>query len=248
MLKSFSEFINESTVSPGEFIKDLTLKLIQKIRSFREESAEYSIFSGMEFRTPFEFDLKLELRKDANFSVDQDQHFKDLPWEKLNYDKKGYAIDANTRINSHDLHIPEIIVTLVVNPSAEPHLYTQLHARLLDILTHETNHLDQLGSNRHPFNANPTTGKTRDDAKKNFKYFLLPDEIESMVEGMYANANFSKKPLDQMFSEYLEPFVQTGYITHEQYAQVLETWVKFALERYPDAIFSKKVEKIVNSI
>jgi len=215
---------------------------------FREKSKKYSVFSGMEFREPFEFDLKLELRKDPQFDTDSDSHFKDLPWEKLNYDEKGYVIDANTRINHSDLSIPEIIITLVINPNKEPHLYTQLHARLLDILTHETNHLDQASSHRNPFSANPTTGETRDASKKNYKYFLLPDEIESMVEGMYANAKFSKKPLDQVFHEYLTPFVKTNYITGEQYAKVMETWIKFAIERYPDAIFSKNAEKIINSI
>jgi hypothetical protein len=55
-------------------------------------------------------------------------------------------------------------------------------------------------------------------------------------------------PLDYVFTDYLSTFVQSKYITPEEYSQVMQQWVKYALERYPDASFSKNVDKIVNSI
>jgi hypothetical protein len=119
---------------------------------------------------------------------------------------------------------------------------------LIDIVTHETNHLDQIGTQRDPFSANPSTKEERGDAKKSFKYFLLDDEIESMVEGMYARAQHKDIPLDYVFDDYLLPFIKSKYITPAEYEEVRSTWVKYALERYPDAVFSNKVDKIINSI
>jgi hypothetical protein len=249
MLKSFFQFINESQHSKQDFIKEVSLKLLSQIRGRSpEDPKSYELFSGMHFSEPFEFDLKLELRKDPNFKATEDRHFSDLPWEQLNFKEDGYSIDANTRISKKENVRPQIIITLVVNPRQEPHLYRTLHARLVDILTHETNHLDQLAHDGDPFSANPTIGDSRNSAKKSYRYFLLPDEIESMVEGMYARSQELNEPLDLIFDDYLQPFIISKYITPHEYSEVMQTWVKYAVERYPDVNFSKKVEKIVNSI
>jgi hypothetical protein len=249
MLMSFLQFINEDYDDSSNFINDLALKLLKKIQTnYLEESDEYSSFSGMEFTTPFKFDLKLDLRRSSNPSIETDSHFKGLPWEEINYSEDGYAIDANARTNPNDLLIPEIKIVLILNPKEEPHVYTKLHARLIDILTHETNHLNQIGINDTPFNSLPSKKDARNAAKKSFKYFMLPDEIESMVEGMYASSKFQNVPLDKVFDDYLIPFIKSSYVSKEEYSIVMNTWVKYALSRYPDAVFSKKVEKIVNSI
>jgi hypothetical protein len=114
-------------------------------------------------------------------------------------------------------------------------------------LTHETNHLNQLGINKTPFNTDVSTKKVRNSSKKSYKYFLLIDEIESMVEGMYVRSNAQKIPLDKVFTDYLSPFLETNYITKEEFEEVLSVWVKKALDLYPDAQFSKQVDHIINS-
>jgi hypothetical protein len=88
----------------------------------------------------------------------------------------------------------------------------------------------------------------RERSKKSYKYFLLRDEIESMIEGMYENSKAQNVPLDQVFDDYLLPFIQTGYMSEPEYHKVMRTWVTRALELYPDATFSDKVEHIVDSI
>jgi hypothetical protein len=249
MIKSFSQFINESHDDKQDFIKDTALNLLTQIRRYSaEDSKAYSKFSGMHFTEPYRFDLKLELKKDQEFTADDDPHFKNLPWEQINFKEDGYSIDANTRVHHDKTKTPEITITLAVDPRQEPHLYRSLHARLVDILTHETNHLDQNGPDRDPFSANPTIGDSRNSAKKSYEYFLLPDEIESMVEGMFARAQELNQPLDAIFDDYLQPFIKSKYISSQEYDRVMQTWVKYAIERYPEANFSKKVEKIVNSI
>lgn len=249
MIKSFIEFINENMDQKSQFIKDLSQILIEKLRtSSFEEGKEYSIFSGMEFVEPFTFDLILNVRRDSSPNFEQDPHFSGLPWEKINFDNLGYSIDANTKMSKSKLKVPKIVMHIILNPKDEPILYSKLYYRLLDILTHETNHLDQLGLNRTPFNSHVSSKMERNNAKKSYKYFLLRDEIESMIEGMYTSSQAQNIPLDQVFDNYLLPLIQSGYMSQSEYDRVIEVWVTRSLELYPDATFSTKVDHIVNSI
>jgi hypothetical protein len=247
MIKSFSQYINESLESI-DFIKELSQKLIQKIKNSKQESEEYLNFSGMEFREPYEFDLKLNVKKNKDFTPKKDSHFKSLTWEKINFKEKGYAIDATVKINKDGMLIPEIEMHVVIDSTKEPHLYSDLYARILDILVHEINHVNQIGLKRKPHRALPSNRKERDSAKKSYKYFLLADEVESMVEGMYERSKVLDKPLDYIFDDYLIPFVQAKYITQSEYLKVLEAWVKKAIALHPDSNFSNKVKKIINSL
>jgi hypothetical protein len=249
MIKSFIEFINESMDQKSQFIKDLSQTLIEKLRtSSLEESTKYTIFSGMEFIEPFTFDLILNVRRDNSPNLEEDSHFNGLPWEKINFDHLGYSIDANTKMSKSKSKIPKIVLHIILNPKEEPTLYSKLYYRLIDILTHETNHLDQLGINRNPFNSHVSDKIERDSAKKSYKYFLLKDEIESMTEGMYASSEAQNIPLDQVFDNYLLPLIQSGYINLAEYAHVMDVWVTRSLELYPEATFSAKVSHIINSI
>jgi hypothetical protein len=250
MLKSFRQFINENMDQHGDFIKELAQSLIEKIRTsqFSENSQHYTVFSGMEFIEPFMFDLIVHVRRDRDPNLEQDHHFNSLPWEKINFDRLGYCIDANTKMSKSKIKIPKIIVHLIINPREEPILYSKLYYRLIDILTHETNHLDQLGINRDPFNTTVSPKKLRDSSKKSHRYFLLREEIESMVEGMYVRSQAQNIPLDQVFDEYLQPFIESKYITQSEYSSVMRIWVTRAAELYPDAQFSNKVSSIINSL
>ena len=249
MIKSFLQFINEDMDLKLEFIKGLAQNLIDRLRtSPSDESTEYSVFAGMQFSEPFEFDLILKFKREVNPDIDTDSHFNKLPWEKINFDDLGYAIDANTKMNKSKSKIPSITIHILINPKEEPSLYRKLYYRLVDILTHETNHLNQLGLNREPFNTDVSDMKDRNASKKSYKYFLLPDEVESMVEGMYARSKSEHRNLDQIFNDYLQPFIESEYITISEYWLVMRVWVKSALELYPDARFSNNVRSIINSI
>jgi hypothetical protein len=249
MVKSFNVFLNEEATLESKFLSDLATKLIHKIRTFREpESKEYSRFSGMEFTEPFAFDLTLFLRRDPNADFNEDSHFNQLPWEELNYTEYGYAIDANTHVNRQDIKYPSIVIHLILDPKQEPHLYTKLFARLLDILTHETTHLTQIGLDREPFSQLPSNPQKRELAKKSYKYFLLDDEIESMVNGMYVSAKQQHIPLDKAFDDYLQPFLKSEYISPDEYSKVMQKWITYAAEKYPDAKFSPLANQIINSL
>ena len=249
MLKSFLQYINETMDHKTEFIKGLSQNLIERLRTSPfDESTEYSVFSGMSFIEPFNFNLILNVRRDTDLATHSDSHFNSLPWEKINFDNLGYAIDANTKMSKSKLKIPSITIHIVLNPKLEPLLYSKLFFRLLDILTHETNHLNQLGINRDPFNTYVSNNHDRDLAKKSYQYFLLPDEIESMVEGMYTRAKAQNTYLDKIFDGYLLPFIESGYINKSEYLEVMHAWIFHALEVYPDSKFSNKVKSIIDSI
>ncbi len=223
-------------------------EVIKLADEFFKKGTSSSVFAGMEFTEPFIFDLILNVRKDTNPILEEDHHFNGLPWEKINFDLLGYSIDANTKMSKSKSKIPKIIVHIILNPKKEPFLYSKLYSRLIDILTHETNHLNQLGINREPFNTQVSSKSKREKAKKSYSYFLLNDEIESMVEGMYESSKEQNIPIDQVFNSYLNPFIESNYITQSEYQQVMKAWVTRAAELYPDAVFSSKVNHIINSI
>ena len=69
-----------------------------------------------------------------------------------------------------------------------------------------------------------------------------------MVEGMYVRSQIEKTDLDKVFDNYLLPFIESKYITQSEYSIIMNTWVKHALELYPDVKFSNRVKSIINSI
>ena len=249
MIKSFFEFINENANKNSAFIKRLCQIIIDKIRTHSmQESEEYTVFSGMEFTEPFVFDLILKVRKDNSPQIEKDSHFNSLPWEEINFKDLGYCIDANVMMNKSKIKVPTLTLHMIINTREEPMLYNKLYYRLIDILTHETNHLNQLGMNRHPFNSQVSDRSDREEAKKSYRYFLLNDEIESMIEGMYERSKAENIPLDQVFDNYLNPFIESNYISQKEYDHVMTVWVTRSAELYPDATFSNNVDHIINSI
>lgn len=251
MIVSFLEYISENR-DPGHsrLIKyaDDVINVVSKTKTLDDSYVESR---ELQYNDGHQFDLVIQVKRNSNPDLRKDSHFYRLPWEKINFDHYGFAIDANTRIDKMDLMIPEIIVTLIVNPDREPDLYDELRYRLIDIISHEINHTDQIGWNRKPFNVRPSSNSDRNRAKNSFEYFLLPDEIESMVEGMYIRSKEQGVQIDKIFDKYLYPFLMSGKITEDQYLKVLEAWVKHALENYPDAKMStedKKIRKIIDQI
>jgi len=246
---SFIQFINENEDKEVTFITAIAKNLISRIGSTRSfEENEYLSLAGMEFKEPFLFDLILNIKRDPNPDSNSDSHFRGLPWEELNFKEKGYMIDANTKMNKEEMVIPKIEIHIILNPKKEPSCYGELYYRLVDILAHETNHLDQVGINRDHPNTRVSSQKNRKLAKKSNEYFLLPEEIESMVKGMYTRAVAEDRYLDEIFFEYLKPFVKTGYITKEEFKTTMREWITHAIERYPDAKLSSNSDPIVNSL
>lgn len=248
-LISFNQFILESSSLEKDFLNNLVKTLVQKIKEFGDATSEaYSKPTVMEFNQPIAFDLHLFLRKTGNPDLDLDPHFKSLDWQEMQFEKKGFAIDANAFASQNpDLH-PRIEVHLLINPKKSKNLASLLYPNLLDILTHEISHLKQIGMNFSPDSSFPSDPKKRKFSKNDYRYFLLGDEVEAMVQGMKSSAIKQGKTLDQVFIEYLTPFLKDKFITKSQFDKIITNWTKAAITQDPSIKFSKSVDSIINSI
>lgn len=244
---SFNDFINESSSSGPESSQYAT-DIIKHVKQLDASDGSYDDSGKLEYRGLDTFDLVIQIKKEESPNFQKDEHFAQLQWEELNFENYGFALDANTYIDNET--IPEIIVTLIIDPSREPDLYEELNFKLIDIIAHELNHTNQIGWNREPFNTDVSSKEERTAAKQNAGYFLLPDEVESMVLGMYERSKAEGVNLDELFDKYLFPFIEHGTITKEEYMKIFEIWIIHALENFPDAELSdaQNVQKIVKSI
>jgi len=250
MLRGFNDYINESSEIDIPSV-GYAADAIYVIKNAEPSDDSYIEIRELEYKDDNSFDLVIQVKKTDFPDFNTDSHFKELQWEEINFKKYGFALDANTHINKTDLIIPEIILTLIINPNREPELYKELEFKLTDIIAHEVNHTDQIGWNRDPFNVRPSSGTDRSGANTSYKYFMLPDEIESMVIGMYERSKVEGSNLDDLFDKYLMPFVTDGKLSKSEYEEVFSVWLTHALENYPDALIDTNnpvVNKIVDSI
>jgi hypothetical protein len=65
---------------------------------------------------------------------------------------------------------------------------------------------------------------------------------------MYARAVEEDRFLDEVFFEYLEPFVKTDYITAKEFEITMRAWITHAIENHPDVKLSPKADIIIKSI
>lgn len=148
------------------------------------------------------------------------------------------AVDANQKSN-------EIQVLINLNPLYEPESYTKLNAKLQDTIRHELEHTlqDPTSTNYTPGKAKPTSphyrGEIQHDPSKVHRYFTLKDEIPAMVGGLYRQAKTEKRPLDLIFKEYLQYFLESEVITQKQFDKIIAVWTDYSKKNYPSAQFSK---------
>jgi len=137
----------------------------------------------------------------------------------------------------------EIDVLIHLNPDYEPQSYVKLNSKLQDAVRHELEHLFQ-GPDNMSFKekkAQPTNFSYRQKIQKpgtTHRYFTLKDEIPAMVNGMYRQAKTEKRPLDDIFKEYIGYYLQSGEITQKQYDKILSIWIDYAKKNLPKAQFS----------
>jgi hypothetical protein len=101
-------------------------------------------------------------------------------------------------------------------------------------------HLLQKGANRKEGHMVTTRQKTRSSAEESYQYFLLADEIPSMVSGMHLAAVKKRIPIDVEFEDYLFPFIKSGFITRDEATKVIKTWLDFARQHFPTVQVSDK--------
>jgi hypothetical protein len=240
MIKRFKNFIYESKFDSLALV--IAHDLFSIVKSTAGTKPGKAIHKELTYSDPLEFSLNFIVKRVIQFNPRRSAHFKTLPWEVLNFEDNGFALDANAYIpNLSEYEDPELELILYISPDAEPLSYEVLNHKLVEYIRHEIEHLLQTGINRRAGHMIKTPNKVRSKAETSYKYFLLSDEIPAMVAGMHAAAVRKRIPIDQEFEIYLNPFLRSGLINDTEFNKVIKTWIQFAKQVYPEAKFSNKV-------
>ena len=254
MLKNiftYQEFINESHSDQNgmDLLVSTLVELISsEVKSGKDTNGEYVVSQELEIAEPFlDVDFKFLLRKEPNIDLSQDSHFNKMKWQHVKLKDNGYALTGNTFMTDGNIPEVEIIVAIdsnKVSPESLKKLYHSLH----NTVSHELNHLNQKGWNRDYDNIEPSSREHRHENGKRHSYFLMPEEIESAVEGFYNQSQHEERPMDEIFDEYLTPFVESEFMSHSEMIEIIRKWIEHTLAYYPNANLSTKYSNIINNI
>ena len=204
-MKAFENFILESTQDSTS--SKIALDIINVIKRLSGQA---------------KMNLTLDYHSLANAIIHLTVIRGDLPagsdgWETINFKRHGFSLDSNSYIQPG---VPiGINVDLYISPTSEPACYRQLEYDMIDAIRHEIEHRSQIGkSNRAQRHAHKDT----------YRYFLLPDEIPSMVSGLLLASKREGIAFSAAVANYLTPFVESGFITVDQFDHISQVWSDWA--------------------
>lgn len=135
-------------------------------------------------------------------------------WERQNFEKYGFSIDANTYIPKSGS--PGIDLQITIDPLSESDSLTDLQHLLLDAVRHEIEHIQTVDR------KNPALRKAH---QSSYKYFLLNDEIPAAVAGLNLLAKKRGTDLETEIVDYLKPFVKSGFMSEPEAYRVKQAWL-----------------------
>ena len=127
-----------------------------------------------------------------------------------------------------------IEILLGVHPNDGKGMISKINVDLTDLIRHELEHLTQRGVEELPGkyirNNLKQRSNIRQDRDKWYKYFLLKDEIDANLQGLYVKAKHVKKPYKEVVDAYLTGLVDNEIITADNKKEIFNVWQKRALE------------------
>jgi hypothetical protein len=66
--------------------------------------------------------------------------------------------------------------------------------------------------------------KIKSNPELYYKYFLLPDEVDANIHGLYSKAKTMKQPYQKVVDDYLDSLVDDGIIKPEHRKQIYNKW------------------------
>lgn len=151
--------------------------------------------------------------------------------EKIN--ELGYFVDGSVDNSGDD---DNILISLAIDPTKEPMIYSNMLGNIKDVLRHEIEHLTQSGINKIEGRERPTSNSIRARINKTknqkYKYFLLRDEIPAMVKGLITLSKYKHEPLQKVFSDYLDQFINQNLISQEQKDLIISTWSDYVKKNF----------------
>lgn len=223
-LKKFKSDLNES-VSPS-----LVRQIINDVMIFVKATKELYEKKGEESHQ-FEF----EPYKNVNYPKVFDNK---ITVNCLIIREQNESLQINASASEDD---PNIQIVIQIDPLYEPKIWRTLYMKLTDDIRHELEHIEQFEKRPNILTPHKTRDKINRDRKRMIEYFLMPEEIEAMVAGMYNRAKKEKRTLDSVFKEYLGYYVSQKFITQDQQNKIIDVWTKLAKSRFPKAQFDNNI-------
>tara|TARA_R110000868_G_scaffold75697_1_gene218288 strand:+ start:2215 stop:2952 length:738 start_codon:yes stop_codon:yes gene_type:complete len=241
-LLEYHEFIN-----PLEKLSiSLSKSFMTSIKKFSTVD-KYTKLVDLEINEEFiKFDICLIVKNSKMSPFKDDPYFKGKTQALVSIKTDNYVITGNTFINGDDIPLIEIILYTNGDFSEE-----SLYFKLNNVISHEINHLKQVGWNRDSFNFNPDKKEhkhNRQQQQRDYRYFMLPEEIESIVYGMENQSRIQKVPIDTLFDDYLDRYVKSKFMSTSNKSEIIKIWILYTLKYHPLAKLSGKYTEIINNI
>jgi hypothetical protein len=132
------------------------------------------------------------------------------------YPIDGFTLDLDLE-NSEDVENFEvdgelyydddlISIRITTNPNMNDESMDDLIGELIETVRHEIEHITQRGTYAKAGKWRRKNDKIRDknatNPELNNKYFLLPDEVDANIHGLYAKAKTMKQPYQKVIDDY----------------------------------------------
>jgi hypothetical protein len=125
-------------------------------------------------------------------------------------------------------------IHLAFNPNDKKTVFLDLQHILRDLIRHEIEHLTQKGWNCKLGKKRNDNGHIRELIKQNqdiyYKYFLLADEVDANIHGLYSKAKSLKKPYKEVVNDYLSELCDTEIIKPEHKRMIYNKWKRRAIK------------------
>jgi len=147
---------------------------------------------------------------------------------EVNNEKYGdiFIIDGCVFTDPDD--VPFMILKIGMGRCGDKKIHSELYPELRDAVRHEIEHLTQRGYNRkegkYVRNNDLIRQKIAEDIVPMYKYFLLKDEVDANIHGLYSKAKALKKPFHIVIDEYLDELIDKKVIQKENKETIYKTW------------------------
>jgi hypothetical protein len=153
--------------------------------------------------------------------------------------KEPFLIDGAA---APSLKLPTVEISVLLNSGAGKEYYNKLNACLNEVVRHELEHLTQWGINKKGNKAHVSESKrTRvsERFKPSYGYFSLKDEIPALVHGMHRQAKIEKRPITDIFTEYLDEYIADDQINERQAKLLFDKWYNYSIKNIPRAKYAQ---------
>jgi hypothetical protein len=123
---------------------------------------------------------------------------------------------------------PNIEIHVAVHPNDGNKIFSKIQPVMRDLVRHEIEHLTQRGmlakANKFMRRNSAMRVKIKSNPDLYYKYFLLPDEVDANIHGLYSKAKTMKQPYQKVVDDYLDSLVDDEIIKPEHRKEIYNKW------------------------